>query len=515
MAESPLSRPASSASYPTRSVHLWWLPLGAAPAAAPADEATLTAPERARADQFVFPADRARFVSVRAAVRTVLAGELGCRPARVPLSVGPYGRPTVDAPELDVNVTHSRSAAVIAVTRGGSVGIDLADPRPGIDWARMARRCFTAAEWHRLRHDPAGIERAALPVWAAKEAWLKCLGVGLRRPMDSFHTIVQPGTGRGIILDPVGPAVGTLLIIDAGPFGAAAVAVPGRRQLSLTHHRFPGTAGHRPGRAGPSGSPGGRSVQQRFGDQPGEAGRVVHEEVSTRNDGDPGGRDGQLPPRPDRLEIQQPVGTADGHADRTPQQRPGLVPVSGQQQQVSANPSQVGGRELLITEHRRGGSAVFTEHPQQVGVRQVGVTVIGSPMRGLQATDDQLRRSCGGDAPRGFVREHRPHAVPEQARRQRWQGGQPAGRDPRHVGQSIGGRARPGDHQVHRDRQLRRPPPQRPRVTAGVRETHQPDGRPTRVVRRQPGQFGALLDDGQGSRQGAPSPTSAPFGGSR
>lgn len=498
MTESPLPRPGCNALYPVRSVELWWLPLGGAHDAAPADEAFLTAAERARADRFAFPADRARFVSVRAAVRQVLAGELGCQPGQVPLSVGPYGRPTVDRADLDVNVTHSKAAAVIAVTRGGRVGVDLADRRPGIDWTRMARRCFTAAECQRLRLDPAGIERAALRVWAAKEAWLKCLGIGLYRPLDSFQTIVHPVTGHGIVLDPVGPAVGTLLVVDAGAFGAAAIAVPGRCEVTLTHHRLPGPAGHRPG---PPGSPGGRRVQQRFGDQPGEAGGVAHEEVPTRNDRDAGGRHGQFPPRPDRREIQQGVGAADGHADRAPQRRPGPVPVGGEQPQVLTNPGQVGGRELLIGEHRGGCPAVFTEHPQQVGVRQVRLTAIGSTVRGLQATDDQLRRSAGSDPSGGLVGQHRPHAVPVQARRQRRQGGQPAGRGPRHVDQSGSGRPRPGHRRVHRDRQQRRPSQQRPWVTASVRKTHQPDGCPARVVRRQPEQFGALLDDGQGSHR--------------
>lgn len=495
MAEPPLTPPGSGTSTPDTMVHLWWLPLGTTVAADPTAARTLTAQEQARADRFFFPADRARFITVRAAVREVLAHELGCAPMRVPLGVGPYGRPTVEVPGVDVNVTHSKDAAIIAVTRGGQVGIDLADPRPDIDWARMARSCFTPVEHHRIRQDPAGIQRAGLSVWAAKEAWLKCLGVGLHRPMDSFHTIVHPGTGRGFVLDPDPPAIGTVLIIDADRFGAAAVAIQGRRRLAITHHRMPG-------------SPRGRRVQQRVGDLPDETRRLLHEEVAARNDRQLGDGQGQLPPRPNRLEIQQAVGAADGHADRTPQQRPGPVPVSGQQPQISPDPSQVRGGELLITQHRRGRPTVLSEHPQQVGVRKVGVAVVGPPMGSLHAADDQLRRAGRRQEPGGFVGQQRPHAVPEQARRQPRQVRQPAGRRLRRVGQCAGGRPRRNDDQVHRDRQLRRPSEQRPRITAGVREAHQPDGRPTRVVRRQPGQFGALLDDAQRSRQSAHRPAS-------
>jgi 4'-phosphopantetheinyl transferase len=138
-----------------------------------------------------------RWLVSRAAMREVLAAELGVSPAAVRLKLGPHGRPQLDPDthpiDLDFNLSHSGQLALLATARGMRVGVDVERLRSR-DPLRVADRYFSAAELEALRaHPPADRPRAFLRYWTAKEALAKGLGIGLTVPWGELELSQQPG----------------------------------------------------------------------------------------------------------------------------------------------------------------------------------------------------------------------------------------------------------------------------------------------------------------------------------
>jgi len=158
-----------------------------APGRAASSERVLSSAEIERAARFGTVALRTRYVLGRAALRQVLGAVLECPPERVPLRRGHRGRPYIDGSPIDFNVSHTRDVAVIAVTRGARVGIDIEHQDRTANAARLAGKLMTGRE--RLALGPSGTDdhrRRFLRAWTCKEAMSKATGDGIAAP---FRTI--------------------------------------------------------------------------------------------------------------------------------------------------------------------------------------------------------------------------------------------------------------------------------------------------------------------------------------
>jgi len=151
---------------------------------------------------------------------------------------GRHGKPrlavglvSASQPDLRFSVSHSGELALIALTVGREVGIDLEYVDREIHFEGIARRFFTAAEITALLHLPPEMRRSGFFLcWTRKEAVLKARGEGLAASLDSFSVSLVPGeSARLIAADWDQPQVErwTLcdLAIDSGV--AAAVACQG------------------------------------------------------------------------------------------------------------------------------------------------------------------------------------------------------------------------------------------------------------------------------------------------
>jgi len=170
----------------------------------PAARQLLTPDERAKADRFSRSADRVRFTQARAALRTLLAGRVGCEPAQVPLASSPHGKPHLEpavGAEPQFNLSHSGSHALIALgdpRRVGGIGIDIEECRDGVDIDGISSLAFTAHEWAEVRGaaDPL---HALYARWTGKEAVLKAIGVGVAGHLKSIG--VQPRADGRLTLE--------------------------------------------------------------------------------------------------------------------------------------------------------------------------------------------------------------------------------------------------------------------------------------------------------------------------
>lgn len=85
-------------------------------------------------------------------------------------------------------MTHSHGRALIAVTTGREVGIDLEQLNLHVKALAIARRYFCSSELAAIAGAAPSLQaRSFFRYWVAKEAVLKGQGIGLRFPMDGFE----------------------------------------------------------------------------------------------------------------------------------------------------------------------------------------------------------------------------------------------------------------------------------------------------------------------------------------
>jgi 4'-phosphopantetheinyl transferase len=190
--------------------------------------------ERARAARFHFERDRARFIIAHGVLRLILSRYLNDQaPRDLRFTYNAYGKPALDrsATNLDLyfSLSHSRDLALMAVTRGREIGIDVEYVRPDLAEERLAERVFSPGELAALRQLPrqARVE-AFFAGWTRKEAYVKGRGEGLSLPLRAFEVSALPGEAAVCMrVSGVEPVQWSLREICPGCGYVAALAVAG------------------------------------------------------------------------------------------------------------------------------------------------------------------------------------------------------------------------------------------------------------------------------------------------
>jgi len=210
----------------------------------------LSGDERERARRFMREEDRERFVVSHGALREILGRYLSTDPGNLLFSAGEHGKPVLaedhGARGMEFNLSHARDLAVIAVTRGRRIGVDVEYVRELKDLERLAERFFAAEERKYLESRPPGeMLDAFFSCWTRKEAYVKGLGRGISYPLSSFSTMEADGGIAGAVRDTnareAAPAW-RLFSLPAGPRYVGAVAVEGFGGEPALFEYVPGTA---------------------------------------------------------------------------------------------------------------------------------------------------------------------------------------------------------------------------------------------------------------------------------
>jgi 4'-phosphopantetheinyl transferase len=158
--------------------------------------------ELKRAASFKFDRDRRRFTVAHGLTRMVLGSILGIPAARVRFRREPEGKPQLDDDGCDVrfNLSHSGERAVLAVTSGREVGIDLEQEHP-LEVLAFARLFFSPGERLALEITPPAERLGAFfKVWTRKESFIKAIGSGLSFPLAGFHVSLDDDADQ-LLLD--------------------------------------------------------------------------------------------------------------------------------------------------------------------------------------------------------------------------------------------------------------------------------------------------------------------------
>ncbi len=141
----------------------------------------------------------------RGTARRVLARQLGCVEEHVVIAHDPAGRPLLARPEASgLRLSLATRAGIVAVAMAPRpIGVDI--ERIGIEGPAPLGVLHPEERKHVEAASPALRALAFARIWAAKEAYVKALGVGFRRAPESFAISLVSETAFRVI-DPSRPA---------------------------------------------------------------------------------------------------------------------------------------------------------------------------------------------------------------------------------------------------------------------------------------------------------------------
>jgi 4'-phosphopantetheinyl transferase len=218
---------------PDNEVHISRVPLNQNSERTTLSLEVLSPDEREKAARFHFDKDRNQFVQARAALRIILSEYLDVRPQELEFSYGPQGKPALANGLADnslrFNLSRREGLALVAITRGREIGVDVELIRADLPLFEIAETSFSEAELATLRNLPEGLQVAGFfNCWTRKEGYVKARGEGLSFPLKQFDVSLTPGEPAQLIHvreDRDGVDRWTLQEIPAGENYVAALAV--------------------------------------------------------------------------------------------------------------------------------------------------------------------------------------------------------------------------------------------------------------------------------------------------
>jgi 4'-phosphopantetheinyl transferase len=180
-------------------VHVWQVALNQTRDRGDSNLTAILSPdERLRAERFHRQIDRDNFILTRGTLRTIIAQYLSISSAKINFVYSAYGKPSIDEKQnyhdLRFNLSHSNEIALLAITRGCEIGIDIEFIRKDFATWEIAEDYFSEKELEMLRALPEHLQtRAFFNCWTRKEAYIKALGEGLSHPLNKFAVSLTPG----------------------------------------------------------------------------------------------------------------------------------------------------------------------------------------------------------------------------------------------------------------------------------------------------------------------------------
>ena len=170
-------------------VHVWSVQLDRDAATVRELATVLDDEERERASRFRRRVDRDRFIVSHGALRRVLARYLRKPATALRFRRDRFGKPSLaHRTTLTFNMAHSDAVALIAVTIGRPVGVDVERVAAIDDAFDVAEICFAPAERRVLHGVPAAsVCDTFFACWTRKEAFIKAVGTGLSAPLQAFE----------------------------------------------------------------------------------------------------------------------------------------------------------------------------------------------------------------------------------------------------------------------------------------------------------------------------------------
>jgi 4'-phosphopantetheinyl transferase len=191
-----------------RSAELWFVDLaGSGPALERQEREVPRLGRRDRAGiEALKPADvRQQRLTAHLALRVLCERHLGCAVRGLDLARPHNGKPRLPQPwgPFDFSLAHTEAAALIGVTRGAAIGVDLEEVRPVRIAGERRQRILTAGAALMPTAAIHGMSEAEafMRAWVRLEALAKARGEGLQRTLAALGLRhATPGAKREVVL---------------------------------------------------------------------------------------------------------------------------------------------------------------------------------------------------------------------------------------------------------------------------------------------------------------------------
>jgi 4'-phosphopantetheinyl transferase len=188
-------------------VHLWFAfpEEWPDPTAPPSPFGILAAGEIARMERLRSREDRRLFGISHWLVRETLSHYDDRPPGAWRFIDNDYGKPLVDPASepstLTFSLAHTGGLAIVAVTKGSTVGADVERTDRRVHVQGLVRRFFAPEEVQALgKLPPESLAERFFLHWTLKEAGLKAMGTGFSLPLSAFSFRLTEGRPRRITL---------------------------------------------------------------------------------------------------------------------------------------------------------------------------------------------------------------------------------------------------------------------------------------------------------------------------
>ena len=192
----------------------------------------LNSGERDRVARKRIPLDARRTLTSRACLRLLLGMYVGRSPCQIALEATPEGKPILGGQatpdRIEFNVSHSAEWVMLGFSRGPALGLDVECHRE-IEFDDLVTGFFSPIERKAWASLPSTNRcEAFFTAWTRKEAYLKALGVGLAKSLDSFSVTLEAGSDGRLVWcadNPRAPQTWRFISIDPAPGYAGALAL--------------------------------------------------------------------------------------------------------------------------------------------------------------------------------------------------------------------------------------------------------------------------------------------------
>lgn len=199
----------------------------------PSNIQTLSAGELDRYQRLIVARDRYRYLAAHSALRTILASVLGVPAGTLVFGTNGRKKPVLTTrSDIDIrfNLSHSKDLALIALSLGREVGVDIEAVRD-LEVDAIASCCFSPAEREVLNRVEGTEARlsAFYRCWTRKESFVKAIGEGLFCPLDAFDVSLEATPMQALLASRLAGVRGVWTIRNAtgAPGFAAAITVEG------------------------------------------------------------------------------------------------------------------------------------------------------------------------------------------------------------------------------------------------------------------------------------------------
>ena len=170
--------------------HIWRVPLNAKASAAERFASLFSPAETRRAAKFRFQHLRHGYILAHGALRRILSGYCGAAPQQLRFDPGRFGKPYLSDPpdRLCFNLSHCADLALVAVTSGARVGVDVETSARRLNELELVIDRYFGGE-ERAFIEAAGPARrmqAFCTLWTRREAVAKALGLDLGAAVKGF-----------------------------------------------------------------------------------------------------------------------------------------------------------------------------------------------------------------------------------------------------------------------------------------------------------------------------------------